>query len=50
MCNFFKDEPQLAKAVARNYSIKKVLLKVSQNLQENTCAEISFFLETLLKQ
>ena len=29
-------------AVTRNYSFKKVLLKLSQNLQENTCAAASF--------
>ena len=26
----------------RRYSIKKVLLKISQNLQENTCTRVSF--------
>ena len=29
--------------VARRYSIKKVLLEILQNLQENTCARFSFF-------
>ena len=30
-------------AVARRWSVKKVLLKISQNSQENTCARVSFF-------
>ena len=29
------------KAVARRYSAKKLFLKISQNLQENTCAGVS---------
>ena len=33
----------------RRCSVKKVFLKASQNSQENTCAGVSLFLETLLK-
>ena len=32
-----------AEAVARRCSVKKVLLKISENSQENTCARVSFF-------
>ena len=32
-------------AVARRCSIKKVLLEISQNSQENTCARVSFSIE-----
>ena len=31
-----------AEAVSRRCSVKKMLLKISQNLQENTCARTSF--------
>ena len=30
-------------AVVRMCSVKKVILKISQNSQENTCARVSFF-------
>ena len=30
------------KHIIRRCSVKKVLFKISQNLQENTCAEVSF--------
>ena len=45
-----------AEAVAQRYSVKKVFLEISQNLQENTCARVSFSIElqaepaTLLKK
>ena len=33
----------LTETVVKRCSVKKVLLEISQNLQENTCARISFF-------
>ena len=33
-----------AEGVARRCSVKKVLLKISQNSQENTCARVSFLI------
>ena len=33
---------QSPEAVVQRYSIKKVLLEISQNSQENTCARVSF--------
>ena len=35
------------KAVAWGYTVKKVLLKISQNSQENACARVSIFLQAL---
>ena len=35
--------------VTRRCSVKKVFLEISQNSQENTCARVSFFKKTLLK-
>ena len=35
------------KAVVRRCSVKKLFLKLSQNLQENTCARVSFFIKCL---
>ena len=32
-------------AVARRCSVKKVLLKISQNSQENTCARVCFLVK-----
>ena len=37
----------LSEAVARRCSVKKVFLKISQNLQENTCARVSFSITLL---
>ena len=34
-------------AVVRNCFIKKVLLKISQNSQGNTCARVSFLIKLL---
>ena len=34
-----------AEAVVRRYSVKKVFLKISQNLQENTSAIVSFLIK-----
>ena len=45
MSNFWKDKLQLH----RRCSVKKIFLNPSQNSQENTCARVSLFLETLLK-
>ena len=28
--------------LVRRYSVKKVFVKISQNLQENTCVKVSF--------
>ena len=38
-------EQQQLEAVARSCSVKKVLLKISQNSQENTCARNSFLIK-----
>ena len=35
----------LLKAIARRYSVAKVLLEISQNSQENTCARVSFLIK-----
>ena len=35
----------MLEAVARSFSAKKVLLEISQNSQENTCARISFLMK-----
>ena len=32
----------LSETVSRRYSVRKVLLKICQNLQENTCVRVSF--------
>ena len=34
-----------SEAVARRCSVKKVLLEISQNSQENTCARVSFLIK-----
>ena len=34
-----------AEAVARRFSVKKVLLKISQNSHENTCVWVSFLIK-----
>ena len=41
-----KDEPifQEPEAVAQSCSVKKVLLEISQNSQENTCARVFFLI------
>ena len=35
----------LQEAVAQTCSVKKVLLEISQNSQENTCASVSFLIK-----
>ena len=35
----------ISEAVAQRCSVKKVLLEISQNLQENTCARVSFLIK-----
>ena len=35
----------LTEAVAQRYSIEKVLLEISQNSQENTCARVTFLIK-----
>ena len=35
----------MPEAVTRSCSLKKMFLKVSQNLQKNTCARVSFLLK-----
>ena len=46
-CKFHRKAPVLrslfTEAVARRCSIEKVFLDILQNLQENTCARVSFF-------
>ena len=34
-----------SEAVVRRYSVEKVFLEISQNLQENTCARVSFLIK-----
>ena len=36
---------EFIEAVAQTYSVKKVFLEFSQNLQENTCARVSFLIK-----
>ena len=43
--NFVFDFSNLSEAVARRCFGKKVLLELSQNLQENTCARVSFLIK-----
>ena len=41
--NFIMDVPfYTSEVVVRKYSVKKLLLKISQNSQENTCVRVSF--------
>ena len=42
--NMFKC-PHYTDAVIQRCSVKRVLLEILQNLQENTCARISFFIK-----
>ena len=42
---FLKSE--ITEAVAQRCSVTKVLLEISQNSQENTCARASFFIKLL---
>ena len=37
--------PIKIKAVVRRCSVKKVLLEISRNSQENTCARVSFLIK-----
>ena len=37
--------PIKIKAVVRGCSVKKVLLEISRNSQENTCARVSFLIK-----
>ena len=50
MCIFLKDKLQLAEAVARRCSAKKVFLKVSQNLQKNLLCWIIFIFGDFTKK
>ena len=34
----------ISEAVVRRCSVEKVFLEISQNLQENTCARVSFLI------
>ena len=36
---------ETTEAVAQRCSVKKMLLKISQNSQENTCARVSFLIK-----
>ena len=49
------DEFRSTEAVVQTCSVKRLFLKISQNVQENTCARISFLINlqapaTLLKK
>ena len=37
-----KTQMQISEAVTRRCSVKKVLLKISEKKQENTCTKVSF--------
>ena len=39
----FTKDLEKVEAVVQRCSVKKVFLEISQNLQENTCARVSFF-------
>ena len=40
------DKPNIfLEAVVQTCSVKKVFLEISQNLQENTCARVSFLIK-----
>ena len=41
--NLINFDLQLTEAVIQRCSVKKVLLEISQNSQENTCVRVSFF-------
>ena len=36
---------ELSEAVVQRYSLKKVLLEILQNSQENTCVRVSFLIK-----
>ena len=40
---------ELLEAVVQTCSVKKVYLNISQNLQENTCARVSFLIKLQVK-
>ena len=40
----------IIEAVAQRCSVKKVLLEISQNSQENTCGRVSFLIKLTLAQ
>ena len=46
-CGFLNDEKISSEAVAMRCSVKKVLLEISQDSQENTCSRVSLLRETL---
>ena len=42
------DKPNIfLEAVVQTCSVKKVFIEISQNLQENTCARVSFLIKFL---
>ena len=43
--NWYFVMPYITEAVTRKCSVKKVFLKISQNLQENICARVSFLIK-----
>ena len=43
----FINSHQYLEAVAKRCSVKEVLLEISQNLQENACARVSFYLKKM---
>ena len=44
-CSFQQVLQQNSEAVVQRCSVKKVLLKISQNLQENACARVAFLIK-----
>ena len=47
MCRQCQKIPWFTEAVVQRYSIKKVFLEISQNLQENTCARVPFLIKNI---
>ena len=46
---YFENIWKQPEAVGRSCSVKKVLLQISQNAQENTCARVSFLITLQVK-
>ena len=42
---FFSTTVPPSEAVIRRFSVRKVLLKISQNSQKNTCSRVSFLIQ-----
>ena len=48
--NSFTKSSVLSEAVVQRCSVKQVLLKISQNSRENTCARVSFLINFIKKE